>query len=110
MKVGIVEHFDSSHHLPGHPKCGTPHGHTYRVEVTLAGPVVRGMVIDFNDLKAALREVLAAYDHADLNGLLEYPTCENIALAIHAKMKRRIRRGKLAVRVWEGEGKWAEAD
>ena len=28
MKVGVIEHFDSMHLLPGHKKCGVPHGHT----------------------------------------------------------------------------------
>lgn len=108
MRVGVLEHFDSSHHLPGHPKCGTPHGHTYKVEATVEAPVVRGMVIDFDDLKSALREILAEYDHADLNGFIANPTCENIAAEIHRKLRRRVKRGKIAVRVWEGEGKWAE--
>lgn len=108
MKVGVVEHFDSMHRLPGHPKCGAPHGHTYRVEVTVEGPVKDGMVIDFDRLKGELRELLRRYDHTDLNALLEMPTCENIAREIHRELKGRIAHERLAVRIWEGEGKWAE--
>lgn len=108
MKVGVVEHFDSMHRLPGHPKCGQPHGHTYRVEVEVEGPVRDGMVVDFDVLKGALRELLARYDHTDLNRLLEIPTCENLAGAFHRELKGRVPNERLTVRVWEGEGKWAE--
>jgi len=108
MKVGVIEHFDSMHLLPGHPKCGVPHGHTYKVEVTVEGPVVNGMVIDFDILKRALREILRTWDHTDLNRLLPIPSCEHIAEAILKALTERIPNQKIAVRIWEGEGKWAE--
>jgi 6-pyruvoyl tetrahydropterin synthase/QueD family protein len=110
MKVGVVEHFDSMHLLPGHRKCGVPHGHTYKVEVTVEGPVVNGMVIDFDLLKSGLRELLKGYDHMDLNKIIAYPSCENIASELLANLKSKIPAGKLMLRVWEGEGKWAEAE
>jgi 6-pyruvoyltetrahydropterin/6-carboxytetrahydropterin synthase len=110
MKVGVIEHFDSMHLLPGHPKCGVPHGHTYRVEVTVEGPVTNGMVIDFDVLKRNLRELLKTYDHTDLNGLISFPSCENISTEILAKLKERLGGHRLTVRVWEGEAKWAEAE
>lgn len=108
MKVGVLDHFDSMHFLPGHPKCGVPHGHTYKVEVSLDGPVVDGMVIDFDRLKSVLREILQGFDHGDLNGRLPYPSCENIAREIHEQLRGRLDSGALTVRIWEGEGKWAE--
>ena len=37
MKVGCIGFFDSMHLLPGHPKCGVPHGHTWKVEVIALG-------------------------------------------------------------------------
>jgi 6-pyruvoyltetrahydropterin/6-carboxytetrahydropterin synthase len=51
--------FEASHHLPGHRgKCARPHGHSYRLEVSLRGPLINapgqshdGMVMDFDDLK-----------------------------------------------------------
>ena len=106
--TGVIEHFDSAHLLPGHPKCGVPHGHTYKVEVTVEGPLVNGMVIDFNDLKRNLRELLATYDHIDLNTRIPYPTCENISESILKELKARLPQGALTVRLWEGDGKWAE--
>jgi 6-pyruvoyltetrahydropterin/6-carboxytetrahydropterin synthase len=109
MKVGVVDHFDSMHRLPGHPKCGVPHGHTYKVEAIVEGDPVDGMVIDFDHLKRGLREALAALDHTDLNRILEFPSCENLALEIHRKLAPRLGAGKrLCVRIWEGDGKWAE--
>ncbi|HLG43143.1 MAG TPA: 6-carboxytetrahydropterin synthase [Planctomycetota bacterium] len=108
MKVGVRGHFDSMHSLPGHPKCGVPHGHTYVVEAQVEGEPVGGIVVDFDALKSALREVLAPFDHADLNRLIRYPSCEAIAMEIHHRLKLRMEGRKVAVRVWEGEGKWAE--
>lgn len=107
MKVGIVEHIDSMHLLPGHPKCGVPHGHTYKVEVIAEGLVVNGMVIEFDMLKQEVRRVLKELDHTDLNKLLQYPSCENLCLELHKRIKGKIKH-KISVRVWEGDGKWAE--
>lgn len=107
MKVCVIDHFDSMHLLPGHPKCGVPHGHTYRLEVVAEGPVVNGMVLDFADLKGAMREIMKTFDHTNLNLLMEMPSCENICLEILRALKKRLPQ-KLTVRVWEGDGKWAE--
>ena len=107
MKIGIIEHIDSMHLLPGHPKCGVPHGHTYTVDVMAEGPVVNGMVMDFDTLKTEIRRILKDLDHTDLNKFLQYPSCENICLEIHRRIKERIKQ-KITVRVWEGDNKWAE--
>ena len=110
MKVGVTEHFDSMHRLPGHPKCGVPHGHTYRVDVEVEGPVdAGGMIIDFDLLKKSLREILAPLDHTDLNAILDMPTCENICVEILNRLEAQVGGDRrLTVRVWEGDGKWAE--
>lgn len=109
MKVCVIDHFDSMHLLPGHPKCGVPHGHTYKVEVVAEGPVVNGMVIDFDHLKKAMKDVVKALDHVDLNRMLPVPSCEYITLEILRRLKERVTQ-KLTVKVWEGEGKWAELE
>lgn len=112
MKVGVIGHFDSMHILPGHPKCGVPHGHTYRVELQVEGPVVGGMVIDFDDLKRTLRAVLAEFDHTDLNRLLPMPSCENLCVEILGRVRAKLDgpSRRFTVRVWEGDGKWAETE
>lgn len=77
---------DSSHVIPGHPgKCARLHGHTYRFQVWISGPVgpTSGMLVDFYDVK---REI-DAWDHRHLNDEVEFvPTAELLA----AEMRRRI--------------------
>jgi 6-pyruvoyltetrahydropterin/6-carboxytetrahydropterin synthase len=51
--------FDAGHRVPNHKsKCRNPHGHRYRLRVTIAGDLVsipgassEGMLADFGDLK-----------------------------------------------------------
>jgi 6-pyruvoyltetrahydropterin/6-carboxytetrahydropterin synthase len=68
------------------------HGHNYRLDVTLRGEVdsATGMVFDLAELKQILeREVMARFDHHDLNADTPYfekdaPTPENFAGVIRA--------------------------
>ena len=107
MRLGITEYIDCAHFLPGHPKCGQVHGHTYKVEVIIEGETNGGMVVDFNDLKTRTREVLAQYDHRHWNDVLEVPTVENICQLLSRQLREKVR-FPLVIRVWEGNGKWAE--
>jgi 6-pyruvoyltetrahydropterin/6-carboxytetrahydropterin synthase len=107
MRLGVTEYLDCAHFLPGHPRCGPLHGHTYKVEITVEGKPQNGMIIDFADLKQALREVLAPYDHRSWNEFLEYPSVENICELLAEKLKDQLR-FPFTLRVWEGHGKWAE--
>lgn len=109
MRLGVVEFMDCAHFLPGHSKCGSLHGHTYKVEVIIVGEAKGGMVLDFADLKRSLREVLAEYDHKALNDFLEYPSVENICAMLSRRLKELLE-FPFKIRVWEGEGKWVEAD
>lgn len=107
MKLGVIEYIDCAHYLPGHQKCGTPHGHTYRVEMIVEGENRTGMIMDFGDLKILLREALSLYDHRSFNEFLEYPSVENICEMIYRKLREEVRL-PFTLRVWEGKGKWAE--
>ncbi len=107
MRLGITEYIDCAHFLPGHPKCGQIHGHTYKVEVIIEGEASGGMVLDFNDLKAQTRTVLQQYDHRNWNDFLPFPSVENICELLSRQLKERLRFPFL-IRVWEGHGKWAE--
>lgn len=83
MRVTKIFTFNAAHFLSGHPTCGVMHGHTYKLEVTVAGPVnARGMVLDFSTLKSIVQEkVLANLDHTTLNNVLpedKPPTAENL--------------------------------
>jgi len=74
--------FEAAHHLPWHPgRCRRLHGHHYRLEVTVEGPVGdHGVVIDFDDLRSVVeREVIEPWDHQLLNDVLENPTAELLA-------------------------------
>lgn len=47
--------------------CGHPHGHNYRIEVTVDGvPDRLGMVIDFKELRKMLHTITKPLDHAML--------------------------------------------
>ena len=62
--------FDAAHRIAGHPgKCAWLHGHTYHLEVTVSSPTLNplGMVMDFDDLRDAVRKaVLDLWDHSTL--------------------------------------------
>ena len=65
--------FDSAHFLSGYDgKCANLHGHRWVVEVEVSAEALqaegekRGMVIDFGDLKHAVRGLAGFYDHATI--------------------------------------------
>lgn len=89
MEISREFTFEAAHRLPRVPaghKCGRLHGHSYRVEITIAGPVrpTPGWVMDFADLKAAWTPVGDQLDHYYLNDIdgLDNPTSENLAMWI----------------------------
>ena len=85
-------------------KCNNPygHGHNYRLEVTVSGPVdaSTGMVCNLVDLDGFVkREVLSRYDLENLNTLTEFsknvPTTENLCIAIYEIMERGFQKAHL---------------
>lgn len=62
MSICRHEEFEAAHLLNGYQGgCGNLHGHTYKIEVTICGtmdPDNWGMVLDFNELKAIIKEIL----------------------------------------------------
>lgn len=78
------------HVPPGH-KCGRLHGHSFRIEVHVAGPLHPdlGWVVDFADIKTAFSPVEDQLDHRYLNEVegLENPTSENLARWIWQRLK-----------------------
>lgn len=79
-RIRITKHFDfeTAHALYGYDgKCKNIHGHSYHLYVTVIGTpiedsnhVKNGMVMDFGDLKAIVKEeIVDKFDHAVvLNG------------------------------------------
>lgn len=99
--------FEAAHHLPNTPeghKCRRLHGHSFRVGLSVTGPVDRhaGWVMDFADIKAAFEPTLQQLDHYNLNDVdgLENPTSENLARWIWQRVKPRLP-GLSAVQIWE---------
>jgi 6-pyruvoyltetrahydropterin/6-carboxytetrahydropterin synthase len=77
--------FEAAHVLPWHPgKCSRMHGHSYRLDVHVAGQLnEHGIVMEFGELADYVRErVIDRCDHQVLNDLIDNPTAERVALQI----------------------------
>jgi len=78
-------------HVPSAHKCARLHGHSFRVELHVRGPVDprAGWVMDFADLKSAFEPYFQQLDHHCLNDVpgLENPTSENLARWIWEALK-----------------------
>ena len=86
--------FEAAHRLPNVPpghKCARLHGHSFRVEVHVRGDLDPrlGWVMDFADLKAAVKPVIDQLDHYYLNEItgLENPTSEVLARWLWARLQ-----------------------
>ena len=89
--------FEAAHLLPKVPtghKCSRLHGHSFKVELTVAGPVnpETGWLIDFGVLHGIWQPVHDVLDHHYLNEIqgLENPTSEVLAVWIWDQMKPRL--------------------
>lgn len=84
--------FEAAHRLPhvrrGH-KCGRMHGHSYVIEVEVAGriDIKRGWIMDFAELDAVVKPLIEQLDHTVLNDVLKNPTSENIAARLHTAIR-----------------------
>lgn len=85
--------FDAAHWLPQVPedhKCRRLHGHTYRLEVALEGPLDEqlGWVVDYGEVSRVVDPVVRSLDHRCLNDLpgLENPTAEVLAAWLFARL------------------------
>jgi 6-pyruvoyltetrahydropterin/6-carboxytetrahydropterin synthase len=86
FEITVEAGFSSGHYLRNYKgKCENPHGHNYRVLVTLAGTELdaAGLLVDFKLLKTLLRPVIDRIDHQMLNELEPFtelnPSAENLA-------------------------------
>jgi 6-pyruvoyltetrahydropterin/6-carboxytetrahydropterin synthase len=85
------------------------HGHSYRLDVTVAGPLDdNGIVMDFDDLHAVVHgQVIDQWDHSDLNLILDNPTAEllaNRAWELLAETGIPL----VGIRLWETPQSWVE--
>lgn len=111
MKVTRTFSFSAAHHLTDYyGECERPHGHTYRLAVTVEGPVQKnGLVLDFVVLKKIVQEkILSKLDHTDINDLLPNPSAELIVVWIWEQLKNIAKDASApvtleSVQLWEGD-------
>ena len=72
LEITKTIEWDMGHRIPNHDgQCRYPHGHRYRLEVTLSGEPIKvkgspkeGMLIDFSDFKKVLKDkIQKVLDH-----------------------------------------------
>jgi len=97
-EVTVEAGFSSGHYLRNYRgKCENPHGHNYRVLVTLAGAELdaTGLLLDFKQLKTLLHPVVAYLDHQMINDLPPFtelnPSAENLARYFYDETSRQLR-------------------
>lgn len=92
FEVRVTADFAAAHFLRDyHGKCENLHGHNYKVYAHVRGTKLNegGMLLDFTELKAALREVCKMFDHTNLNDFDFFdqnPSAERIAMAIYERI------------------------
>ncbi len=114
FEVSVEDTFAAGHALRGYRgKCENPHGHNYKVQITLHGDRLDniGLLFDFKDLKAAMNEVIDRLDHKFINDLEPFtelnPSAENMAKYLYDEASARLREttdGRVRVkrvRIWE---------
>jgi 6-pyruvoyltetrahydropterin/6-carboxytetrahydropterin synthase len=86
MEIYKAFTIEAAHRLPNLPddhKCSRLHGHSFTIEIHVAGDVdqTTGWVIDFADISKAFKPLFERLDHHYLNEIdgLENPTSENLA-------------------------------
>ena len=114
FEISVDETFAAGHALRGYRgKCENPHGHNYKVRVTLAVETLDaiGLLYDFKDLKAAMNQVIERFDHQFLNDIEPFrqqnPSAENMARYFYQEIGERLREstgGRVRikrVKLWE---------
>jgi len=94
MEIFAEFTFEAAHRLPNVPqehKCFRLHGHSFRIEVHVKGPVDNklGWVTDFADIAAVFEPLRQQLDHHYLNEVngLENPTSENLAVWLWQRLR-----------------------
>jgi 6-pyruvoyltetrahydropterin/6-carboxytetrahydropterin synthase len=113
FELRIKVDFPAAHHLEGYPgDCARPHGHNWGLEVFARSVKLDsiGMAMDFRELKNAAKELVAPWDHQDLNLLEDFkqinPSAEQIAKLSYDRLSAIIDGAETwieKVTIWENE-------
>jgi 6-pyruvoyltetrahydropterin/6-carboxytetrahydropterin synthase len=86
FEISVEHSFAAGHALRGYKgKCENVHGHNYKVQVMVAGPELNsiGLLMDFVELRGAIKALVERLDHRFLNDLSPFdqlnPSAENLA-------------------------------
>jgi len=114
FEVTVEDTFSAGNFLRNYRgKCEKPHGHNYRVRVTLSGETLdqAGLLLDFKELKDVLRPVMNYLDHEMINELEPFttinPSAENLAKYFYDETNSRLKtstNGRVKVKdvtIWE---------
>lgn len=95
FELRVQVDFAAAHHLEGYPgDCARPHGHNFVLEVFARSKGLDsiGLAMDFRTLKSAARELIAPWDHQDLNQLPDFqtinPSAEQIAVLSYERLSK----------------------
>jgi 6-pyruvoyltetrahydropterin/6-carboxytetrahydropterin synthase len=113
-EVTVEDSFAAGHYLREYKgKCENPHGHNYKVRITLTGPTLdkAGLLLDFKDLKEVMKHVIDRLDHQMLNEIEPFivlnPSAENLARYFYDQTNGRLKSltsNRVAVKdvtIWE---------
>jgi 6-pyruvoyltetrahydropterin/6-carboxytetrahydropterin synthase len=116
FQITVEDTFAAGHYLRNYRgKCENPHGHNYKIRVTLCGEELdrAGLLLDFKDLKDMMREVVDRLDHQMINDLEPFtvlnPSAENLAKYFYDEAQAMLKsatNGRVQVKdvtVWETE-------
>lgn len=98
FEVMVEAQFAAGHYLRNYRgKCENPHGHNYKVQVTLQGSELdeAGLLLDFKLLKQVMRPVVDRLDHQMMNDMEPFlelnPSAENIARYFYQETNKQLR-------------------
>ena len=110
-EISVEMDFDAAHSLRGYRgKCEALHGHRFKVVATVRGNKLDeiGLAYDFTLLKKHLGEIMAKYDHTNLNDVSPFhrinPSSENIAATVYDELKKKLAGAPVSlasIEVWE---------
>jgi len=97
-EVTVDDSFAAGHYLRNYRgKCENPHGHNYKVRVTLAGKELdkAGLLLDFKDLREVMKHVIDRLDHQMINDVEPFtvinPSAENLAKYFYEQTNARLK-------------------